>query len=310
MKLMKYILIPFLLLYLPLYIAAQTDIQMTQHMLSRINYNPAATGATSYVNIAAMMRQQWSGFKGAPSTQLVNIHNYVNPLRFGIGLSMVNDQVGLESNFNLKLSYAYHVWFTSDSYLSAGVAGGFIKHSFNGNSLNPDDMDDPSLVYDNLNKVLPDFDAGIEYNQKLFAAGLSVTHLNHSNEKREIAGKTRHYYAYTRFNVELAKYVDLHPAFYAIHNNRSTSFEVNTMAYYRKKYWGGVSYRFDDEVSSELLSFMAGLEFSTHVRVGYSYDLNIGKLSNIANNSHEIMLSFKIPKKEHKTIQSPRFFEQ
>lgn len=292
-----------------LLLPAQTDLQMTQHMMSRINYNPAATGATNYVNICAMMRKQWNGFNGAPSSQLINIHNYIHPLHFGVGLSLSNDQIGLESHFNLKLSYAYHVWFTPDSYLSIGVAGGFIKNSIDGNRLNPDEVDDPALYYNKLNKMSPDFDAGIEYSRQLFSAGVSVTHLNYPNEKATLLAKGRHYYFYTRFNFELAKYFDLLPAFYATNNNKSTNLEVNTLVYYQKKYWLGLSYRLDDQINSEFMSIIAGLEFFTNVKLGYSYDFNIGKLSTIPHNSHEIMLSFKIPKYEHKTIRSPRFFE-
>lgn len=306
---MKIILSLFIILSLPSLLSAQTDLQMTQHMMSRINYNPAATGASNYMNICAMMRKQWNGFSGSPTTQLVNIHNYIHPLHFGVGLTITNDQIGLENHVNLKLAYAYHVWFNPDSYLSIGVAGGFLKNSVDGDGLNPDDVNDPSLNYNKFNKIQPDFDAGIEYSRRQFSAGISVTHLNRPREESELLNKGRHYYFYTRFNFELAKYFDLLPAAYAIHNNKSTNFEINSLVYYQKKYWLGVSYRFDNEANSEFMSVIAGLEFFTNVKLGYSYDFNIGKLSTISNGSHEIMLSFKIPKNEHKTVRTPRFFE-
>lgn len=306
---MKFILSSLLLILIPLLLSAQTDLQMTQHMMSRINYNPAATGASNFVNICAIMRKQWNGFNGAPSTQLVNLHNYIHPLHFGVGLSLANDQIGIENQFNLKLSYAYHVWFSSESYLSVGIAGGFIKNSIDGNKLNPDEVDDPVLNYNKFNKVSPDFDAGIEYSRRIFSIGASVTHINHPDNEATLLNKGRHYYFYTRFNFELAKFFDLHPAAYAVHNNKTTNFEINTLVYYQKKYWMGVSYRIDDQINSEFMSLIAGLEFFTNVKVGYSYDFNLGKLARINNNSHEIMLSFKIPKYEHKTIRTPRFFE-
>ena len=57
----------------------------------------------------------------------------------------------------------------------------------------------------------------------------------------------------------------------------------------------GVGYRVNTAVS-----FMAGFEWQW-LRVGYSFDLNVGKLSDVAWTSHEIMLSFNIPTKKNKS---------
>ena len=75
----------FLLALLPIWVYGQTDIQLSQQLFSRVNYNPAATGASNYINAFLMAREQCVGFKDAPSSPVFNVHNYFNSIRSGMG---------------------------------------------------------------------------------------------------------------------------------------------------------------------------------------------------------------------------------
>ena len=65
MNKIKNILFPMLLLF-SLMATAQNDAQISQQLLSKTNFNPAATGSSVYGNITAIARDQYVGFDGAP----------------------------------------------------------------------------------------------------------------------------------------------------------------------------------------------------------------------------------------------------
>ena len=55
----------------PLISTAQNDIQLSQQLFNRVYYNPAAAGASQYINGILFARQQWVGFPQAPRTLVV-----------------------------------------------------------------------------------------------------------------------------------------------------------------------------------------------------------------------------------------------
>ena len=69
-------------------VQAQNDVQLSQQMFSRINYNPAATGLSEDIHLYLLARQQWVGFKLAPQTIVFNGHTFVPWTRSGWGFSI------------------------------------------------------------------------------------------------------------------------------------------------------------------------------------------------------------------------------
>ncbi|MDR2383104.1 MAG: type IX secretion system membrane protein PorP/SprF, partial [Prevotellaceae bacterium] len=199
---MKKVLIT-IIIFLPLLLSGQNDIQLSQQFLSRVNYNPAATGGSNYMHVFLIGRQQFINFNGAPSTQVLNAHNYFAQINSGAGLSVTNDRIGPESSINAKLAYAYYVHFEG-SYLSFGLGGGILYKNLDVSKLLPE-TDDPTLdaYRGRANKVNPDFDFGVEYNMEKFQIGASVTHLNVSPIKINNLQSGRHIYFYTKYTFNL-----------------------------------------------------------------------------------------------------------
>ena len=54
-------------------VLAQQDSQSSQYMFNTLTFNPGVAGTSGMICATAMNRQQWVGFKGAPSTTLFNI---------------------------------------------------------------------------------------------------------------------------------------------------------------------------------------------------------------------------------------------
>ncbi|HEX2974488.1 MAG TPA: type IX secretion system membrane protein PorP/SprF, partial [Bacteroidales bacterium] len=62
----------FLLLFIsPVF--SQQDPLSSHYMFNTLTYNPGIAGTSGMICATALNRQQWVGFKGAPSTTLFNI---------------------------------------------------------------------------------------------------------------------------------------------------------------------------------------------------------------------------------------------
>jgi type IX secretion system PorP/SprF family membrane protein len=297
-----------LLFIIPSITRAQTDIQMSQHMFNRTTYNPAATGASRYVNIYGYWRDQWQGFTGAPQTMYLTANSYFETMKSGLGLVLMKDKIGFERNLIFKLSYAYHVYISSRSYISLGINAGVLSRNIDWAKKqlsNPD----PNLPDEMENKWTSDFDFGIEYNMERFTAGLSLTHLNRTANKATYSDMGHHFYGYVKYKFGMGVDFELTPALFAQNSKKSTHIEGNLLLHYRNKAWIGASYRMDEKLSSEAVVGIIGIDLIDFLRIGYSFDYNIGPIGSNSNNTHEIMLGIRIDRPKKIYSRSPRFFE-
>ena len=63
---------------------AQQDPQFTQYMFDRLSVNSAVAGGTGNICATALLRQQWTGFDGAPKTGLINLQGPINKINSGV----------------------------------------------------------------------------------------------------------------------------------------------------------------------------------------------------------------------------------
>jgi type IX secretion system PorP/SprF family membrane protein len=299
-------------MFLPLLLLGQNDIQLSQQFLSRINYNPAATGGSNYMHVFLIGRQQYIGFRDAPSTQVLNAHNYFGQFNSGAGLTIINDRIGAESSINAKLAYAYYVHFEG-SYLSFGLGTGVLYKNLDVNKLNPEELGDAKIdtYIGRSNKLNADFDFGMEYNMENLQIGASVTHLNVSPIKINNLQSGRHIYFYTKytFNVDLdwkiAPSFVTHMGIWPI-----MQLDLNTMATFRERFWFGASLRSSDKFMMESVVGILGLYVTDFLGLGYSYDFNLSPIGKFTSGSHEISLRFRFRRGEgYGGVKTPRFFE-
>ena len=78
-------------------------------MFNTLTYNPGVAGTSGMICATALNRQQWVGFKGAPSTTVFNISAPVSPfgIKSGVGLVVESDNMGFDKDINLSASYSY-----------------------------------------------------------------------------------------------------------------------------------------------------------------------------------------------------------
>ncbi|RZK45420.1 MAG: type IX secretion system membrane protein PorP/SprF, partial [Pedobacter sp.] len=100
---------------------AQQDAQYTQYMYNTININPAYAGSRGVMSVFALHRTQWVGLDGAPETNTAAIHTPIENSKIGLGLSFVNDKIGVSVENDISADISYTIKTSEDWKLSFGI---------------------------------------------------------------------------------------------------------------------------------------------------------------------------------------------
>src|SRR5690554_7629071 len=87
---------------------AQQDPQYTQYMYNTQVVNPAYVGSREALSFGLLYRTQWVGLDGAPKTGSFTVNSPVS-YNMGLGLSIVNDQLGPATETNINIDYSYSI---------------------------------------------------------------------------------------------------------------------------------------------------------------------------------------------------------
>ena len=157
---------------------AQQDPQFTQYMFDRLSINPGVAGTTGSICATGLLRQQWSGFDGAPKTGLFNAHMPINKINSGVGLSVYFDELGQQKNTLARLSYSYHVKGLGVGTLGIGVYAGMTSRSLGSNWKAVDNVGDDNAIPDNgASGGVFDLGFGAYYVAPKYYVGISSTQL-------------------------------------------------------------------------------------------------------------------------------------
>lgn len=291
-------------------VMAQQDPMFTQYMFNTLAINPAYTGSRNVVSATALVRSQWTGIEGAPKTGTFTIDAPIMDKRFGIGLQLLTDKLGVTQTNAAAVSLAYRVRLDEGS-LSFGLQGNVSQYRANLTSvaLGSESTYDPAFAY-NVNKTLFNFGTGAYYNTDRFYLGLSAQDLvpNRLSEPSangdRLAGKQAlHVFLSSGYVFPIAEDLNLKPSFLLkyVHGSPIEG-DINGTLWIKDAIGIGVQYRTSADVAG-LLEIQA----SPQIRIGYSYDKSITKLQNFNSGSHEIMLRYEFGFERGKII-SPRYF--
>ncbi len=277
---------------------AQQDLLLSQQFFSRINVNPAGSGNNDKFDLFVLGRFQWVGVDKGPKVGLLNFSGYSEKLKSSLGLSVFHDHLGIgHSTTNAQVAYSYHLDITEKYILSLGLSAGA-----NFGYFNPEDhiirdeseyADSETFVQEKTTEVTPDMNFGFEFTSKHWMVGASCTHLLNKESTTFKAG--RHFYVYGRGFIPVSEHFDIAPALVYMHKNKTNILEINAMAFYDRFIWGGVTWKPDlaHPTQMSMMAFTLGIEFLERYRVGYTFDLNMGKYNNLPSNTHEILLSIQ-----------------
>ncbi|MCQ2219489.1 MAG: PorP/SprF family type IX secretion system membrane protein [Paludibacteraceae bacterium] len=281
---------------------AQRDLMLSQQFFSRLNANPAATGNSDDIDFFLLGRWQWIGVEDSPKSGVLNVSDYFETFRSGVGLTVSYDDVGISNKTTIaKAAYAYHINLNENMLLSMGLSAGMLYHYWNPEEhrlQNPEEFGQSTFPNEITTSLEPDMDFGLELATPRLLFGASVDHLLNNDEDVSTSKPGRQFYWYVRTLFPLSDAIDFAPAIIYMHRNTVDRAELNLFAFFEKTIWGGVTYRPDinAEFSSNMLTFTLGLEYKRY-RFGYSFEWGLGEISELSSNSSEFLISYRLPKK-------------
>lgn len=284
-----------LFLFVSLLVFPQQDPEFSQYNSVFSFFNPGSAGNRDKICLNALQRQQWVGFKGAPSTSFFSADGSFSLFgaNHGAGISILNDKYGFNTDLGIALQYAYRLEIGSGK-LGIGIGTGIINKALSPEWIIPDGIGDvtgdPHIPQSKESRVVFDMSLGVFYRAENLFMGISATHLNQARIKYADATPylVRHYYATAGYNLQLSNPAfEVLPYFILKSDGKSNLMYLNTTVRYNKRFWGGVSYRAGDAIVG-----LVGAELFNGVRITYAYDFVTSKIGNYSDGSHELTIGY------------------
>ncbi len=232
------------------------------------------------------------------------------PAHSGVGFTILNDKTGPLSRIAAYGSYAYHVPVGLKTSLSFGLSLGVQEVNVDVNALdfgqaNP--VDPAALESGYLNKLEPDVNAGLWLSNKSFFVGLSAQQIvpvpinsgngtTTSNGVVLLNGKLiPHTFFTAGYKIIVDNDINILPSVMISYvQPLPIGLDVNAKIQYQDLFWLGFSYRYDRGFAA-----MMGINISSTINLGYSYDYTTTPLNTVSGGTHEIVLGFLWRKKNN-----------
>lgn len=291
--------------------SAQYDVSFSHYWDMEPSFNPGAVGKQQKLNVVAAYALSFAGFDNNPKSMYLaaDMPLYFLKNYHGVGLSLLNDQIGLFTHQRLALQYAYkHKLFGGN--ISAGIQLGFLSESFDGSKIDAEEGNDPALPSTDVNGSAFDVAFGLYYTRGPWYVGLSAQHLTSPlvelGETSELQIDPT-FYLTGGYNIKLRNpFLTIHPSVLVRTDGSSYRADIASLLVYtndKKMLYGGVAYSPTNSVTAHVGGMFHG------VKIGYSYEFYTSGIS-IGNGSHELFIGYqttlnlyKKGKNKHKSVR-------
>jgi type IX secretion system PorP/SprF family membrane protein len=237
-----------------------------------------------------------TGFEGNPKTMLINLDMPIPFIKsdHGLGVGIVNDEIGKFSNQHLYFNYAYAFKLLKGRF-ALGLQAGLVNCSFeNKDLIFGENNNDPAFPSGNADGNKIDFGAGIFYQHKYFYAGVAGLHLNAPlvllGENNEI--KISPYFNFMAGgNIPVKNsLITIQPYMQVMTDLvswRASITAIGTYSYNGKEFFGGVTY---SPMTS--VAFILGMDMK-NITVSYAYELFTSGVG-AENGNHDVFIGYKV----------------
>ncbi|TJY61350.1 type IX secretion system membrane protein PorP/SprF [Sphingobacterium alkalisoli] len=316
---------------------AQQNIQFTQYIFNSMSVNPAYAGYKEEWFGQMALRSQWLGVDGGIKTGLLSLDGVIDEhdRRHGVGAQITVDALGAQAASSLYANYALRLQLDrADRHrLSLGIAGGVTQYSLDGDKLRYYDEGDVAIPQGMQSSWHPDIRLGVLYTTQRWYAGISVQDLFGGSEadaellqfnQNTLQSLYRRVHAYYMAGIlfQLEPGLKLRPSILVKDDFVGpTAVDINAMLVFNDKLWIGGGYRtrakilrrnYQDMTADKLSGLnavmgIAQFHVSPNLRIGYSYDHMLGKMSSLQQGTHEITLGLTFGRNLDR-IRNPRYF--
>jgi type IX secretion system PorP/SprF family membrane protein len=290
---------------------AQQDPQYTMYMWNTMSVNPGYAGSSDLLTITGLGRQQWAGLDGAPSTQTLTAHMPMANDALGLGLSVVNDEVGPVKNTLFSGDLAYRIRTTENARLAFGLKAGVDLFSADLGSVPGTDVNDPNFQQNVRNSTKPNFGFGLYYWSSKGYVGLSAPKLLEHKQLGYDSGNTtvnaitqkRHFFLIAGYVFKISPVLRFRPsALLKAVDGAPLGLDLSANFLFAEKIWFGMAYRHEDSMAA-----IAAYNINEQFRIGYAYDFTTTMLRTQQSGTHELMLQYDFRFSKEKAL-SPRYF--
>ena len=293
-------------------VKAQQEPSFSHYWTMEPSFNPAAVGKESKINVTGAYAMTLTGFEHNPRTMYVagDMPFMLLNKMHGVGLQMMNDQIGLFNHQRLVVQYAYKQRLFG-GMLSVGVQVGLLSEIFKGSELDLEDTSDPAFSKTDDNGTALDLSAGLYFQHGPWYAGISILHATAPTielGERSIYNMSNVYYLTGGYNIRLNNpLLTIHPSMLVRYDGVAYRGDVTCRLKYthdNRVLYAGVGY----SPTNSVTAFVGGLFHG--VMLGYSYEIYTSALS-FGNGSHELFVGYQtelnLYKKGRNKHQSVRF---
>jgi type IX secretion system PorP/SprF family membrane protein len=312
-KFKKILLINAVAVLLSLNIYAQ-DAEFSQFYAAPLHLNSALAGISYGPRVNLNYRNQWPNIDKGYVTYAASYDQHFDKIRGGVGLAFNADRIagGVIQNYSVQAMYAYQLAFSHKFGLKLAVSGGILSRQLDWNKLTFQDQIDPiygfsdasgipnptsEAVPQQTNLLMPDFGAGFLAFTPKFYAGVGVKHLNVPKQSFYNDKDNR---LPMRFAIHGGYVIDLTPKkkkddIYLAPNillvQQSNFSQLNVGTYFNYNFiYAGAFYRNTIRNSDAVIALL-GFKIQ-YVRIAYSFDFTMSKLSLNSGGAHELSLTF------------------
>jgi type IX secretion system PorP/SprF family membrane protein len=282
----------------------------SQYLTNGLVINPAYAGTRGALSANLSYRKQWAKIIGAPQFQNLSLHSPVNK-REKVALGIMADYLtyGVTKDVGIYAYYAYNVRL-GPGKLSMGLKGGIDLSNTNYNSLQfPDGNPADPLLTGDLRYTLPNIGAGLYYYTDKFFVGLSVPSLMtyRRDEMNEFSvtpdlGLFKTYLSAGAL-ITFSDAFKVKPSMLLRYSmSEPLEVDMNANLIIADIVWIGGSYRIAEKAAVALID----LQVTPQLKLGYSYDYQLGHLNNYTSGTHEVSLRYEFEFSVSAT--SPRYF--
>ncbi len=304
---MRHFLI-FVFLFAVLCTQAQQDPQYNLYQFNPIVINPAVAGSKDVLSVVASVRNQWSGFDGAPKTTVLTGHLPVMNKSMGLGGTLINDKMGPRNTIGVYVNYAYILKLNRATKLSFGINAGYNRYQFNYSKLTFNTNEAPVDLSQKQNHGVLDINGGLYLKANSFFVGFSATHLtapsvydfsdpNASNFSYRLKS---HLFLTAGKSFVINENVIFAPTILVKSVTNTMMADINLNCFLFKKLWLGAFFR-----SAYGPGFLMQYYVTNQLKAGYSFDSGLKDARKLGA-SHEIMIGFDFSGNKAKTV-NPRF---
>jgi len=293
-------------------INAQEEAIFNHYQANKLLINPATAGFDRdnhkfFMNV----RNQWTGFTGAPESYAISYNGPVGK-SLGVGALLFTENIASFTRYRMQLSYAFR-YDIKDVKLGFGMSTEFHRTSLS-SSVFSDPLYDAGdvLIEENVDGIRT-FDASFGAYAELPEGtyfGIAFPNLIR-NKLDDIAGTEEsgilQYYLFNAgHKLDIAeKNMYVEPSL-LVKKVRGVPFQVDMnlkAGFLEEKLIAGLTYRTGD---GGALAFLVGTKYK-NLQFFYTYDAYMGEFQQYNSGSHEFTVAFQLAKKKGKYDRSKKY---